>query len=95
MNKYFSLLSGFLLIYNIQVNSQVPKLNEHGYFDSPAMSVLMFHNIYPVGKQGGIEIIQYNNRIATNGNVHFERVQPKVNDGPHVPIPPSITRKER
>lgn len=47
------------------------KINDKEYFDSPALSVLVFHNSYPVGMQGGIEIIQHHNRIATNGNVEY------------------------
>jgi len=47
------------------------KINDKEYFDSPALSVLVFHNGYPVGMQGGIEIIQHNYRIATNGNVEY------------------------
>ena len=66
-------------------------INDKEYFDSPALSVLVFHNIYPVGMQGGIEIIQHNNRIATNGNLEFKpnkdkKAIPGV-DFFHVPIP--------
>ncbi len=67
------------------------KINDKEYFDSPALSVLVFHNVYPVGMQGGIEIIQHNHRIATNGNVEYRIAKshdaiPGV-DTFHVPIP--------
>ena len=73
-------------------------LNDKEYFDSPALSVLAFHNVYPVGMQGGIEIIQHNNRIATNGNVEYKikeatKAIPGV-DFFHVPIP-KIEKPER
>ncbi len=66
-------------------------INDKEYFNSPALSVLVFHNIYPVGMQGGIEIIQHNNRIATNGNVEFRLRRAKQPipgvDTSQVPIP--------
>jgi endoglucanase len=40
--------------------------------DSPEISILVFHNVYPEGKQGGLEIIQHGERIATNGDLRLE-----------------------
>ena len=34
--------------------------------------MLVFHGIYPEGKQGGLEIIQHGERIATNGDLRLE-----------------------
>jgi len=34
-------------------------LNEQEYFARPGVEVLVFHDIYPDGKQGGIELIQH------------------------------------
>ena len=34
--------------------------------------MLVFHNYYPEGKQGGLEIIQHGERIATNGDLRLE-----------------------
>ncbi len=42
------------------------------YFDSPAISVLVFHDYYPEGKQGGLEIIQHGERVAADGDVRLE-----------------------
>jgi endoglucanase len=52
-------------------------LNEKEYFNSGDFSVLFFHNIYPVGKQGGIEFIDHDRRIATNGNIHYILKEPE------------------
>ena len=41
--------------------------------DLPEISVLVFHNMYPEGKQGGLEIIQHGLRVATNGDVRLEQ----------------------
>ena len=34
--------------------------------------MLVFHDYYPEGKQGGLEIIQHGERIATNGDLRLE-----------------------
>ena len=48
------------------------KINELEYFEKQGLSVLVFHNFYPEGKQGGIEIIQHDERVATNGDLRLE-----------------------
>jgi endoglucanase len=47
-------------------------LNGEEYFEKPGLSVLVFHDTYPEGKQGGIEIIQHGERVATLGDVRLE-----------------------
>ncbi len=47
-------------------------LNAEEYFERPGLSVLVFHDSYPEGKQGGIEIIQHGERVAANGDVRLE-----------------------
>jgi endoglucanase len=46
-------------------------LNEQEYFARPGAEVLVFHDIYPEGKQGGIELIQHGERIAAVGDVRL------------------------
>ena len=46
-------------------------LNEQEYFARPGVEVLVFHDIYPEGKQGGIELIQQGERIAALGDVRL------------------------
>jgi len=48
------------------------RLNALEYFEAPGLSALIFHNAYPEGKQGGIEIIQHGERVATNGDLRLE-----------------------
>jgi hypothetical protein len=48
------------------------RLNDLGYFEAPGIAVLVFQNSYPEGKQGGIEIIQHGERVATNGDLRLE-----------------------
>jgi endoglucanase len=47
-------------------------LNDQEYFEKPGLSVLVFHDYYPEGKQGGIEIIQHGERVAALGDVRLE-----------------------
>jgi endoglucanase len=48
------------------------RINSLDYFDAPGLSVLVFHNNYPEGHQGGVEIIQHDERIATCGDLRLE-----------------------
>lgn len=48
------------------------QINDLEYLEAPGLSALMFHNTYPGGKQGGIEIVQHGERIATNGDLRLE-----------------------
>ena len=65
----------FIFITGCTQKTSIQKwtLNDQEYLEKPGLSVLAFHDYYPGGKQGGIEIIQHGERIATNG---FIRLQP-------------------
>ncbi|HDQ45460.1 MAG TPA: glycoside hydrolase [bacterium] len=47
-------------------------INDREYLDMPGLSVLVFHNNYPEGHQGGVELIQHGERIVTNGDLRLE-----------------------
>ena len=64
------------------------KVNDLEYLEAPGFDVLVFHNYYPSGKQGGIEIIHHGERIATNGFIRMERV-----DGRRFPDPERAERE--
>ncbi|NLT51205.1 MAG: glycoside hydrolase [Ignavibacteria bacterium] len=46
-------------------------INDAGYFEMPGLNVLVYNNTFPEGHQGGVEIIQHGNRIATNGELRL------------------------
>ena len=46
-------------------------LNEQDYFEMPGLNVLFYHNTFSEGHQGGLEIIQHENRVATNGEIRI------------------------
>jgi len=62
------------------------KLSEHGTFEAPGLAALIFHNRYPEGKQGGIEIIQHGERTLSCGDLRLSTApsqwdgQPEVGD---------------
>lgn len=62
-------------------------LNDLEYFEAPGLSALIFHDFYPEGKQGGIEIIQHDERVAACGDVRIAPAPgqwaklPQVGDG--------------
>lgn len=47
-------------------------VNDKEYIETPGFNVLVFNDYYPEGKQGGIEFIQHDNRIASNGFINIE-----------------------
>ncbi|MBN1155711.1 glycoside hydrolase family 9 protein [candidate division KSB1 bacterium] len=47
------------------------QLNEQDYFEMPGLNVLVYHNTFSEGHQGGLEIIQHENRVATNGEIRL------------------------
>jgi len=94
---FLLILFGFTFTHSVNAGRTKLKLTDTEYLDSPCLSVLAFHNSYPVGKQGGIEIIQHDRRIATNGNVHVSLVTKSSSNEDNIvtePIP-EITNPER
>ena len=64
------------------------RLNDLEYLEMPGLNVMLAHDYYPEGHQGGVGIIQNGLRVATNGDVRLDRTPgqwqsvPKV--GPRV-----------
>lgn len=46
-------------------------INAQDYFEMPGLNVLVYHNTFLEGHQGGIEIIQHGERVATNGELRL------------------------
>ena len=47
-------------------------LNAAEYLEMPGLNVMLAHDFYPEGHQGGVGIIQNGLRVATNGDVRLE-----------------------
>ncbi len=62
------------------------EVNEQEYLETRGFNVLVFHNYYPVGNQGGIEFIHHDERIATNGFITSDF------DGQNFPEPETAER---
>jgi hypothetical protein len=48
------------------------RLNEKEYLEYQAVNVMLAHDFYPEGHQGGVGIIQNGIRVATNGDIRLE-----------------------
>lgn len=68
-------MTGGLLMFVLTVAppaAQDLELNDQEYFDMPGLNVMVFHDYYPEGHQGGISIVQNGVRVATNGDLRLE-----------------------
>ena len=43
-------------------------INELEYLEMPGLNVMLAHDFYPEGHQGGVGVIQNGRRVATNGD---------------------------
>ncbi len=72
LTKLFYIISLLGLIGNQNLYSQNSlTINELEYFDMPGLSVMVFDDYYPVGRQGGVTIIQNDVRVAANGDLQL------------------------
>jgi hypothetical protein len=63
------------------------RLNALEYLEMPGLNVMLAHDYYPEGHQGGVGIIQNGLRVATNGDVRLDRTP-----GQWQPVPKVGTR---
>jgi hypothetical protein len=57
---------------NEKISSEQLKLNELEYLEMTGLNVMLAHDFYPEGHQGGVSIIQNGLRVATNGDIRLE-----------------------
>ena len=62
-------------------------VNELEYLEAQGFNVLVFHDYYPEGDQGGIEFIHHGERTAANGYINIE-----FPGGSRLPRPTTATR---
>jgi len=55
---------------------------ELGYFQNCGVDVMAFDDIYPEGHQSGVSIIMHGNRIASNGDIRFDKLPGQWNAVP-------------
>src|SRR6185437_15645820 len=48
------------------------KLNSLEYLEYQGVNVMLAHDFYPEGHQGGVGVIQNGQRVATNGDIRLE-----------------------
>jgi hypothetical protein len=47
-------------------------INDLEYLEMPGLNVMLAHDFYPEGHQGGVGVIQNGRRVATNGDLRLE-----------------------
>src|SRR6476659_1552264 len=76
MKKTFLILLFFALYRNVpaQQTGTDPgmHLNSDEYLENQGVNVMLAHDFYPEGHQGGVGVIQNGNRVATNGDIRLE-----------------------
>jgi hypothetical protein len=50
---------------------EVFEINEEEYFEKPGVTIMVFDDYYPNGRQGGVTIIQNDVRVAANGDLQI------------------------
>ncbi len=53
-------------------NNDSLRINELEYLEMPGLNVMLAHDFYPEGHQGGVGVIQNGQRVATNGDIRLE-----------------------
>lgn len=71
MKKSLAALISLSFVLNLFAGTQL-QLNEKEYFSTQGLNIFAFTALYPEGHQGGIDIIQHGNRVATNGNLFLQ-----------------------
>ncbi len=68
----------FFLLMIVGLTTIIPQSKKDGlvigdndYFEMPGLNVMVYSNTFAEGHQGGVEIIQHGNRVATNGELRL------------------------
>ena len=71
--KFFfvSVIIGFMLNHALFSQNSLT-INEQEYFDMQGLSVMVFDDYYPNGRQGGVTIIQNDVRVAANADLQLQ-----------------------
>ncbi|HOD46236.1 MAG TPA: glycoside hydrolase family 9 protein [Opitutaceae bacterium] len=68
--------SGSVAMLGLTLHASEPsslQLNDLEYLEMPGLNVMLAHDYYPEGHQGGVGILQNGLRVATNGDLRFDR----------------------
>ncbi len=70
-------------VYMTSFGQEGLAINDQGYFEMTGLDVIVFDDYYPIGRQGGVTIIQNGERVAANGGITLggafaERADKKV-----------------
>ena len=79
MNVRPTLFSGLALAFALNLQAAPPpstaealSINDQEYLEMSGLNVMLAHDFYPEGHQGGVGIIQNGQRVATNGDLRLD-----------------------
>ena len=55
-----------------QAPDEVLSINDQDYLEMTGLNVMLAHDFYPEGHQGGVAVIENGQRVATNGDLRLE-----------------------
>src|SRR3954447_15051065 len=87
MKKTIPFLFLFAVLQSNAQSSDQMHLNNQEYLEYQGVNVMLAHDFYPEGHQGGVGVIQNGQRVATNGDLRLEPTP-----GQWQPIPAVGTR---
>jgi len=71
-SRYLYLFVLIVLIVHCKLHGQNGlAINDAEYFEMPGLTIMVFDDYYPMGRQGGVTIIQNGVRVAANGDVQL------------------------
>ena len=76
--NYFYISAIVFVLFSCQDSSNIPNqlvVNDQEYFEMPGLNVMVYHDYYPIGRQGGITIIQNGERVASNGDIRLTNLR--------------------
>ena len=87
MRRVFFVIA--VLFAGITLNADDSRLSVNAleYLDMPGLNVMLGHDYYPEGHQGGVSIIQNGQRVASNGDLRLDQTP-----GQWQPLPKAGTR---
>src|SRR5215471_17359097 len=70
----YAVLTTFNSLLTLPTQAQKPgmTLNKLEYLEYQGVNVMLAHDFYPEGHQGGVGVIQNGMRVATNGDIRLE-----------------------
>ncbi|MDR1257669.1 MAG: glycoside hydrolase family 9 protein [Tannerellaceae bacterium] len=72
MKRVLFSMGCILLCFPSLLEGQDFRITPSGYFSYEGVNVMVFNDVYPEGRQGGLTLVMNGNRVAANGDIRLE-----------------------